>query len=137
MTFDTRMEQHEHRILVYITLAEFSSRKQQPAGRDRFLILAGVAACESGWLDVAARCREFVLKNNPQHLIGRYESIPDGLRDTEFQPFLTQLERLCPMERAEHFLREWNLTPLNWPNDSDSTVGEFAMGMLADIDPSA
>lgn len=104
--------QHDDRVmLAYTKLARLSQNKRQLVGRDKFLLLAGAAACRAGWLEVADCCRAMVLEHNPQHLIGRFESFPAALRDPEFAPFLKQLERFCSYERAEHLLRELGLSP--------------------------
>lgn len=105
------MPDHERAMLAYATLARISAEKQQLDGRDRFLILAGAAACRAGWLEVAARCRELVLAHNPHHLLAGHSSFPDAVRSDEFAPFLRQLERNCGYERAEHLLREVGIEP--------------------------
>lgn len=92
-------------LLNYVKLAALSAGKGQPLGRDRFLVLAGAAACHAGLLDVAARCRELVLHDNPRHLISRFDSFPDALRSEEFTPLLKHLQRLCPLEQAEYLLQ--------------------------------
>lgn len=94
----------------YLKLATISRAKQQLAGCDRFLVLAGAAACRAGWLDVAELCRARVLRHNPHHLLRRWDALPDALRSEEFPPFLRQLERFCPVERAESLLSELNET---------------------------
>ncbi len=93
-------------VIRYLELAKISQAKNQRSGSDRFLILAGVAACRTGWLDVAERCRERVLEHNPHHLLGRWPTLPDALRSDDFAPFLKQLERFCSSERAEMLLSE-------------------------------
>jgi len=90
--------------LNYLKLAVLSAEKQQSAGCARFLVLAGVAACRSGWLEIAEACRSRLLERNPQHLLGRWESFPDALRSEDFPIFLQQLERFCSVERAETLL---------------------------------
>jgi hypothetical protein len=93
-------------LIQYLQLAKISQAKRQQAGSDRFLILAGVAACRSGWLDVAEACRDRVLEHNPHHLLNRWPTLPDAVRSPDFSTFLRQLERLCPVERAETILAE-------------------------------
>ena len=88
-------------MLVFTRLAELSHAKRQHDGRDRFLLLAGISACRTGCLDVAERCRSIVLGHNASHLIGRYVSLPDALRDPEFQPFVLMLNRFCSFEQGE------------------------------------
>lgn len=124
------MHEHDRRMLAYVALARVSDEKQQPIGRDRFLILAGVAACRAGWLDVAARCRELVIAGNPRHLLGRFDSLPDALRDSDFEPFLRQLERFCGYEEAELFLQKQGLALPGGDESGERSAGEVALAML-------
>lgn len=106
------MNDQEQRMLAYATLAEESRLRGQQSGYMRFVILAGIAACRSGWSSVAARCRELVLDANSRHLLSDFGSLEDALRSEEFKPYLHHLERFCTFERAEHLLEqmefEWN-----------------------------
>lgn len=124
------MRNHESAMLAYVRLASMSHEKQQAVGRDRFLVLAGFEACNSGWLDVAELCRVLVLRSNPRHLLGNCDSFPDAIRSKDNQLFFASLARFCPMEQAEHLLRQHDA----WPdgNESDST-GEMAMSELETI----
>ena len=128
------MHDHERAMLAYVKLADVSQQKQQLPGRDKFLILAGAAACRAGWLDVAARCRELVLSHNPHHLLREHDSFPDALRSAEFEPFLKQLERQCGYERAEHLLGELGIDPAVPPERRDASVGEYGLGLLSFTD---
>lgn len=128
------MDEYDQQMLAYLMLSRVSDEKLQPGGRNRFWILAGIAACRAGRLDVAARCRESVIASNPQHLLAKYPTIPDALRDAEFEPFLRQLERFCGIEQAEHFLRQQGLeTPRANATDT-CDPGEIAMTMLPATD---
>ena len=124
------MHDHERAMLAYARLAAISQQKQQLPGRDKFLILAGAAACRAGWLDVAARCRELVLGHNPQHLLGENASFPDALRSPEFEPFLKQLRRQCGYERAEHLLGELGIDPAVPAERDQTSAGDYALGLL-------
>ena len=88
----------------FARLAEISQQKQQFPQRDKFLLLAGIAACHAGWLDIAQQCRAIVLEHNPQHLVGRYPTFPDAIRSDNFETFHKSLERFCTFEKAEHLL---------------------------------
>ena len=88
----------------YLELAKLSQARRQFAGSDRFLILAGAAACRSGLLEVAEICRERVLRHNPRHLLSRWPTFPDALRSEDFATFQHQLERFCSLEKAESLL---------------------------------
>lgn len=125
------MPDHERAMLTYVSLADLSQQKQQLLGRDKFLILAGAAACRGGWPDVAERCRSLVLENNPFHTISRYASFPDALRNSEFEPFLKQLMRFCPYERAEHLLSSLDVDPLPAERLEESTAGDYALSVLS------
>lgn len=100
------MDGDERRMLGYAKLAELSRDRGQPSAAHRFLVLAGVAACRAGYLDVAERCHAAVVAGNPRHLLARYATLPDALRDNDFTPFERTLERECPWERSEHVLSE-------------------------------
>lgn len=104
------MRNHELAMLAYAKLARISHEKQQPIGRDRFLVLAGFEACHTGALEVADRCRKLVLIENPRHLLSRSESFPETIRDPDSIGFFRQLQTFCSFEQAEMLLRnhdEW------------------------------
>ncbi len=103
------MPNRDLEMLTYLKLAELSQRKRQQIGRDKLLVLAGVAACEAGCLPVAARCREIVLQQNPRHLLSRHASFADALRSDDFAPLLKRLRKLLSFEQAEFLARQWNL----------------------------
>lgn len=112
------MSDPEMALSAYLQLATISHRRSQWLPRNKFLILAGAAACEAGWLDVARQCRELVGIHSPNHLLARYESFPEALRAAEFQIYLKQLRKFCSIERAEFLL---------------SHQGEAVEGMTADL----
>lgn len=125
------MHDHDLAMLTYVKLADLSQQKRQPIGRDKFLLLAGVEACRAGWPEIADRCRELVLHHNAAHLVGRFPTLPDALRDPEFQTFLKQLERFCPWERAEHLLQELTI-PTDVPEvHQPASRGDYAQRLLA------
>ena len=122
------MRNHETAMLAYARLARLSHDRKQPVGRDRFLVLTGREACFSGWIDVAARCRELVLANNPQHLLSHDATFPEALREPDNGKFFAKLEAFCPFEQAEHLLHASD----DWPELSDNqTAGEFAFAQLS------
>lgn len=114
---------------MYAELALIAAQRRQMFGRDRFLLLAGVAATRAGWADVASRCRELIVSHAPQHLIGRYASFADALRDEDFAPFLRRMARFCPPERAEHLLRGLGITVPD--AGSGESAGEAARATLS------
>ncbi len=115
--------QHEAATIAFAQLAEISQQKRQLTQRDKFLLLTGISACRVGWLDIAARCRELVLAHNPSHLIRRYDSLPDALRDEDFGPFQKQLDRFCTFEKAEHLLTEMGIAGL--PESVSDNAGDY------------
>jgi len=121
----------ERAMLMYARLASIASRKRQLIGRDRFLILTGVAATHAGWPEVSDRCRELIAAHAPRHLITHYPSFADALRDDDFAPFARQTERFCPPERAEHLLSEMAI-PVPAPG-SDQPAGTLALSWLTGI----
>jgi hypothetical protein len=126
------MPDYEAAMLVYAKLAGMAHAKGQALGRDKFLLLAGLAACRAGWPDVAEECRTLVLRHNPRHLVSRFASLPDALRSAEFTAFDKQLTRWCPYEKAEHLLRQLNVTA-QAPAADECTAGEIARTHLAAV----
>lgn len=115
-------------MLTYATLAAASGQRQQSLGRNRLLVLTAASACRAGWLDVAERCRQLVLNDNPRHLIGKSPTVADALRDADFQAYLKQQERLCGYERAEHLLEQ--LDPRPGASVKEQTPGQQALALL-------
>lgn len=116
-------------MIQYLELAKLSQARRQFAGRDRFLILAGIAACRAGILDVAEACRARVLEHNPHHLLSQWATFPDALRSEDFAAFQHQLERFCSVEKAEQILSGLDVS-LGW--DERESVKDFAWKQLAD-----
>lgn len=100
------MSVSDQRILNYVLLADLSQLRQQAAGRDRFLLLAAIAACECGLPELAEELRRRVVCNNPHHLVARYDSMAAALRDSDFAPFQRHLQRFCSAEQAEFLLHQ-------------------------------
>ena len=123
--------QEERAMLLFARLAAVSESRRQFPGRDRFLILAGAAATRAGCPDVAERCRRAVAVRSPKHLLGRYESFADALRDEEFHPFLRQTEKFCTLERAEHLLNELDL--LKETETQTGSASESALAILEGV----
>jgi hypothetical protein len=98
------MPSPELTVSAFVRLAQISNDRRQLLPRNKFLILAGAAACAAGWLPAAERCRAVVLADNPSHMLNRFPSFPEALRSTEFQVFLKQLTKFCSTEKAEHLL---------------------------------
>lgn len=97
---------HDASMLMFSRLARVSAERQQSTGRLRFLVLTGIAATRAGLPNVAARCQELIEVAAPTHLVTRFDSFADALRDDDFLVFARQVERFCTTERAEHLLSE-------------------------------
>lgn len=120
-------------MLLYARLAAVAGQKHQPQGLVRFLILSGVAATRAGCPRLADRCQALIAAITPHHLVTRYASFAAALRDDDFQPFLRQLQRFCPVELAEHLLAQAGETP---PDHSPSqSLEDVALALLADMPP--
>ena len=104
------MEDHDAAMLAFVKLAGVSQSREQLGPRDKFLVLAGVAASRGNHPAVAHRCRELVLANNPAHLLKRYETIESALEDDEFQAYFKQVSRFCSYEKAEHHLSQLDIS---------------------------
>jgi hypothetical protein len=104
------MDDHDAAMLAFVKLAGVSQSRSQLGPRDKFLVLAGIAADRAGHAAVAGRCRELVLANNPSHLLKRYESLAQALEDEEFQAYHKQLARFCSYEKAEHHLSQLDIS---------------------------
>lgn len=93
-----------HPLAVYLNLARASERRQRVMVRDRMLVLAGMEAAKLHLFRLSQYCRGEILKHNPRHLIGNWDSIGSALLDEEFLAFAKTIGRRYPMERAEHML---------------------------------
>jgi hypothetical protein len=123
------MPNHELAMCAYVQLAMLSDEKHQSLVRDRFLLLAGVEACRAGWLDVAERCRQKVVASNPVHQLSHHATMPDALRDADFQQLIVRWERYCPYEQAEHMLRQLGMAPEG--DQPEISRGERMLQLLA------
>lgn len=125
------MIDYELRMCAYVQLACLSHQKRQALRRDQFLLLAGAEACRAGWPEVGERCRELLAASNPRHLAVKFASMSDALRSEEFERLVTQQERHCPPEKAEHLLEQLHIDPRG--DQPDRSRGERMQEMLAEI----
>lgn len=121
----------ERSMLLFAQLAKVAALKQQPIGRDRFLVLTGISATRAGWPDVATRCHELIVANSHQHIVGRFTSFADALRDEDFQIFVKQIEKFCTPERGEHLLSEIRMLPLSV--SETQSAGDICQNCLESI----
>ena len=124
------MDDHERAMLTFAKLAGLSQSRQQLGPRDKFLVLAAVAACHGLHPQVATHCRELVLAHNPAHLLKRFETIERALAENEFQPFLKQLARFCSYEKAEHLLSQLGLSVELPPTSTPADLEAYALKLL-------
>lgn len=122
---------HELRMCAYVQLARLSHQKRQTLRRDQFLLLAGAEACRAGWPDVGEHCRKILVTSNPRHMAAKFPTLAEALRNEEFQQLVTQQERHCSSEKAEHLLQQLDLDPRG--DQLDRPRGERMRELLADI----
>jgi hypothetical protein len=124
------MDDHDAAMLAFVKLAGVSQSREQLGPRDKFLVLAGVAACRANHAAVAQRCRELLLAHNPSHLLKRYETIEAALEADEFQTYFRQVSRFCSYEKAEHHLSQLDIST-DLPNISAKlSPEEYALLLL-------
>ena len=128
------MLDHEAAMVAFVKLAGIAQTKQQLLQRDKFLLLAGSAACHAGWPAVADRCRHLVLAHNHAHLVGRQETLAQALRDEACQPFFKQLTRFCSYEKAEHYLTQLEIAPGFPVANTGLSHGAYALLLLGKSD---
>ena len=128
------MLDHSLALVAFVKLAGIAHSKQQLIQRDKFLLLAGVAASKANFPHVAARCRELVLAHNPYHLIRSYETIEAALEDSDFAPFLVQLQRFCSYQRAQHYLTQLNIQPGLPVRAGSFNAADYALLLLSKAD---
>jgi len=125
------MRDAETAMCAYVQLACLSHEKRQAPVRDRFLVLAGAAACEAGWLDVAAECHRLVTGFAPQHQLAGFASFPEAMKSASFRTLLQSVTKHCPFERAEHLLQQLGRTPEG--DQPDVPRGQWATALLSTL----
>jgi hypothetical protein len=91
---------------VYRELADYHERQGLGQLRDRFLVLAAVAAQAAGQADEAERLRQRLLKTNTFHLLRSYASMTQALHAPDVQNYVEDLQQEYPLRAAEHLLAE-------------------------------
>ncbi|MFN9372105.1 MAG: hypothetical protein ACK6D3_09520 [Planctomycetaceae bacterium] len=124
------MHDYDARLLVYAQLATICQSRGQLAPRDRFLVLAGMAALQAGLPALAERCRELILQHNPHHLLHRFRGFQVAATTVDFQAFVRQLDRNHPYERAEHLLLGLGGVPVPANLPPGETPGDYASRLL-------
>ena len=124
------MDDHDAAMLTFVKLAGVSQSREQLGPRDKFLVLAGVAAARANHAAVATRCRELVLAHNPSHLFKRFETLEGALQDAEFQAYHRQLSRFCSYEKGEHLLSQLEISPDLPKLSAHLSAEEYALLLL-------
>jgi hypothetical protein len=92
-------------LATYLHLARASELRQRMLVRDRLLVIAGAMAQAAELPRIAALCRAKILDHNANHMVRRWEDFAAMAGDGQFQPFLAQLQRKYPIEKAEQMLQ--------------------------------
>jgi hypothetical protein len=100
-------------LATYLHLARASEMRQRMLVRDRLLVIAGAMAQAAALPRIAALCRTKILEHNPNHMVRRWEGFQAMAADAQFQPFLAQLQRKYPSEKAEQLLQSLGIEMAN------------------------
>lgn len=121
-------------LVLYLRLAQAYRQHLQMPDRDRALVLAGSCAGLLGMPTIGKFCRQLILQNNPGHMVRRWESFDEALKDDDFHVFLKQLARRLSVERAETALREFRFDCDVRRSDYRTDVEYVAAVMGVDFD---
>lgn len=88
-------------VAMYVQLARVSGLRGRLYVQDRLLLCAALIASLAELPKTAARCRERILQHNPQHWLGRFETVAAAIADDDSLGLIRQAQRRYPPERAE------------------------------------
>lgn len=94
-------------IVIFARLAQAFKNRLQMQDRDRALVMVGVCASMLEMEVIANFCRQLILKNNPGHMLKRYDTFKLALQTEDFVTFLKQVRRKLATEKAETMLVEF------------------------------
>jgi len=99
--------------------------------RDRALVLAGTCAAILDMKCIDDFCRKLILQNNHGHMMKRWSSFAEAIRQEDFGTFLKQIRRRFPIERAETVLSElsYECDVVREDYDSDEAFASAVMGI--------
>ena len=80
---------------------------------------------------IAALCRSRVLDHNPNHGIGRCDTIAEAMETEDFLALLKQIQRRYPLEKAETLLDNLGIELAN-ERDAYFTDQEYAAALLGE-----
>ncbi len=119
----------EQTLITYLDLACASRRRRRLSESDKLLVLAGVAATQLGWNEMADECRAYVLGHNPRHMLRRWPTIATALTSDRFDAYLKHIGRQFPPEKAEYMLACLGQRPVF----TGSSAQEMAQSLLAKL----
>ena len=93
-------------LILYLRLAQAYKNRLQMSDRDRALVLSGTCAHVVEMPAVAEFCRQLILKNNPGHMMRKYDSFAHACDDSDFGYFVKQVRRKLSPEKGESQLLE-------------------------------
>ncbi len=88
-------------LILYLRVAQAFKNRLQMSDRDRALIMAGACASVLQMNPIADFCRQLVLQHNQGHMLRKYPSFQEALKDPDFGVFLKQVRRKLMPEQAE------------------------------------
>lgn len=118
-----------HELIVYLRVAQAFKEKLRLPDRDRALVMAGTCAAALNMIPIADFCRKLVLQNNAGHMLRKYQSFRDAIKDPDFGIFLKQVRRKLPPEFAESQIVTLDYACDVRPSDY-STKLEFAAAVM-------
>ncbi len=116
-------------LILYLRVAQAFKNRLQMSDRDRALVLAGTCASVLNMDSIANFCQKLVLQNNQGHMLRKYETFADALKDPDFGVFLKQVRRKLMPEQAESQLMTLGYECDVRPGDYE-TKQEFAAAVM-------
>ena len=93
-------------LVLFLRLAQAFKQRLQMSDRDRALVLAGTYAAMLQINPVAEFCRALILQNNHGHMLRKWPTFAQAIKEPDFGTFLKQVRRRFPTEKAETLLVE-------------------------------
>ena len=124
------------RFAKYLHLARAAELRRRTGPRDHLLAVAAVEAQERGLPTAAEACRRKILAHNSAHIVGRFGSMAEAMRDERFAAFYRKAHRRYPLERVEQMLGQLGIDLGN----ERATYGdddEYALDLIERISPIA
>jgi hypothetical protein len=117
---------------LYLHLARAAQLRRQPLVRDRLLLLAGALAARLPDLGpIAQCCRERILRHNPGHMVSRWPTLAEGIRQPELAELIGQILRRYNPEQAERLLGQLGIER-GAERSAYFSDGEYAAALLGE-----